>query len=205
MIRPLALRGTNTDGSAGRGIEVWPPVVLAPMAGVTNAPFRSLCRKFGPGLVYVNEMIMAAALVYGNTRTRSMVTFAPDETFRSLQLYGSDPRIMESAVDGDTEMTVPECSRPKGEKHPAASVPGLAVSVCSHHESRLATSTREVCDVFDAAGFDCILIETVGVGQSELDVARKRLLIPASWQVVLMLALCITTPIMRSCAMAICC
>jgi len=99
MIRPLALRGTHTDGSPGRGIEVWPPVVLAPMAGVTNAPFRSLCRSFGPGLIYVNEMIMAAALVYGNTRTRSMVTFAPDEQFRSLQLYGSDPRTMEAAVD----------------------------------------------------------------------------------------------------------
>jgi len=42
---------------------------------------------------------MAAALVYGNTRTRSMVTFAPDEPFRSLQLYGSDPRTMEAAVD----------------------------------------------------------------------------------------------------------
>lgn len=97
--RPLVLRGTNTDGSVGRGIEVWPPVVLAPMAGVTNAPFRSLCRKFGPGLVYVNEMIMAAALVYGNSRTRSMVTFASDEKFRSLQLYGSDPKTMESAVD----------------------------------------------------------------------------------------------------------
>ncbi|NDC46197.1 MAG: tRNA dihydrouridine synthase DusB, partial [Actinobacteria bacterium] len=69
------------------------------MAGVTNAPFRSLCRSFGPGLIYVNEMIMAAALVYGNTRTRSMVTFSPDEQFRSLQLYGSDPRIMEAAVD----------------------------------------------------------------------------------------------------------
>ncbi|NBO84137.1 MAG: hypothetical protein EBV14_02110, partial [Actinobacteria bacterium] len=81
-MRPLALRGTNADGSAGRGIDVWPPVVLAPMAGVTNAPFRSLCRAFGPGLVYVNEMIMAAALVYGNTRTRSMVAFAPDEKFR---------------------------------------------------------------------------------------------------------------------------
>ncbi|NDE52017.1 MAG: tRNA dihydrouridine synthase DusB, partial [Actinobacteria bacterium] len=99
VTRPLALRGTHTDGSPGRGVEVWPPVVLAPMAGVTNAPFRSLCRSFGPGLIYVNEMIMAAALVYGNTRTRSMVTFAPDEQFRSLQLYGSDPRTMESAVD----------------------------------------------------------------------------------------------------------
>ena len=99
MTQSLVLRGTNSDGSTGRSIEVWPPVVLAPMAGVTNAPFRSLCRKFGPGLVYVNEMIMAAALVYGNTRTRSMVTFSPDETFRSLQLYGSDPKTMASAVD----------------------------------------------------------------------------------------------------------
>ncbi|MGA0131256.1 MAG: tRNA dihydrouridine synthase DusB, partial [Ilumatobacteraceae bacterium] len=98
-MKPLAIRGTTTDGSPGRGIDVWPPVVLAPMAGVTNAPFRSLCRSFGPGLVYVNEMIMAAALVYGNSRTRSMVTFAPDEHFRSMQLYGSDPVIVERAVE----------------------------------------------------------------------------------------------------------
>lgn len=98
-VKPLVLRGMFEDGAVGRGVEVWPPVVLAPMAGVTNAPFRSLCRQFGPGLVYVNEMIMAAALVYGNTRTRSMVSFAHDETFRSLQLYGSDPMILEKAVD----------------------------------------------------------------------------------------------------------
>jgi nifR3 family TIM-barrel protein len=98
-LKPLVLRGASTHGASSRGIEVWPPVVLAPMAGVTNAPFRSLCRNFGPGLVYVNEMIMAAALVYGNPRTRSMVSFAPDETFRSLQLYGSDPVIVEKAVE----------------------------------------------------------------------------------------------------------
>lgn len=74
------------------------PVVLAPMAGVTNAPFRTLCRKFGPGLVYVNEMVMVNAVVNGNAKTRRLMTFAPDEHPRSLQLYGSDPEMMAGAV-----------------------------------------------------------------------------------------------------------
>ncbi len=74
------------------------PVVLAPMAGVTNAPFRTLCRRFGPGLVYVNEMVMAAALVHHNPKTERMVSFGADEQPRSLQLYGSDPESMAQAV-----------------------------------------------------------------------------------------------------------
>jgi nifR3 family TIM-barrel protein len=74
------------------------PVVLAPMAGVTNAPFRALCRHFGPELIYVNEMVMATALVHGNPKTERMVTFGPDEQPRSLQLYGSDPAMMHLAV-----------------------------------------------------------------------------------------------------------
>lgn len=74
------------------------PVVLAPMAGVTNAPFRSLCRRFAPGLLYVNEMVMATALVHGNAKTTRMVTFDPDENPRSLQLYGSDPVMIGEAV-----------------------------------------------------------------------------------------------------------
>jgi len=78
--------------------SVWPPVVLAPMAGVTNQPFRTLCREFGPGLVYVNEMVMAAALVFKNPKTEAMIAFGPDESFRSLQLYGSDPKIMTDAI-----------------------------------------------------------------------------------------------------------
>jgi len=78
--------------------RVWPPVVLAPMAGVTNQPFRSLCREFGPGLVYVNEMIMATGLVHGSRKTRTMLRFGPDESFRSLQLYGSDPEMMTRAI-----------------------------------------------------------------------------------------------------------
>ncbi|NDA76404.1 MAG: tRNA dihydrouridine synthase DusB, partial [Actinobacteria bacterium] len=67
-------------------LELPSPVVLAPMAGVTNAPFRSLCREFAPGLLYVNEMVMATALVHGSAKTERMVTFAPGESPRSLQL-----------------------------------------------------------------------------------------------------------------------
>lgn len=74
------------------------PVVLAPMAGVTNVAFRSLCRDFGPNLVYVNEMVMAAAVVHGNEKTKKMVAFGPDEEFRSLQIYGSDPNFVGRAV-----------------------------------------------------------------------------------------------------------
>ena len=78
--------------------ELAAPVVLAPMAGVTNAPFRALCRDFGPGLVYVNEMVMAAALLHRNEKTERMIAFGPDESPRSLQLYGSDPVVMGEAV-----------------------------------------------------------------------------------------------------------
>ena len=75
------------------------PVVLAPMAGVTNAPFRALCRRFAPGLLYVNEMVMATALVHGNAKTERMIAFGPDESPRSLQLYGSDPKMIGAAVE----------------------------------------------------------------------------------------------------------
>ena len=74
------------------------PVVLAPMAGVTNAPFRALCRRFGPGLVYVNEMVTATALAHRNHKTERMIAFDPGEWPRSLQLYGSDPDTMRAAV-----------------------------------------------------------------------------------------------------------
>ena len=74
------------------------PVVLAPMAGVTNAPFRTMCRSFGPGLLYVNEMVMSTAVVHRNPKTERMMTFAPDETPRSLQIYGSDPVMVGEAA-----------------------------------------------------------------------------------------------------------
>src|SRR3954454_7479475 len=78
-------------------LSVWPPVVLAPMAGVTNPPFRSLCRRFGAGL-YVSEMITARALVEGNRKTLVLAGFSPEEKTRSLQLYGVDPHYVGEAV-----------------------------------------------------------------------------------------------------------
>ena len=78
-------------------LRVWPPVVLAPMAGVTNLPFRSLCRRFGAGL-YVSEMITARALVEGDPKTRRLARFGADERPRSIQLYGVDPKYVGEAV-----------------------------------------------------------------------------------------------------------
>jgi nifR3 family TIM-barrel protein len=73
------------------------PVILAPMAGITSTPFRTLCREFGAGL-YVSEMITARALVERNPRTLKLASFAPEEKPRSLQLYGVDPHYVGEAV-----------------------------------------------------------------------------------------------------------
>jgi len=78
-------------------IEVSPPVVLAPMAGVTNYPFRSLCKRFGAGL-FISEMVTARPLVEGRERTLKLADFGPDESPRSLQLYGVDPIYVGEAV-----------------------------------------------------------------------------------------------------------
>ena len=79
-------------------LAVDPPVVLAPMAGVTNVAFRRLCRQYGAGL-YVSEMISARAFVEGGPRTMRMAAFGDDEPVRSLQLYGVQPDVMSVAVD----------------------------------------------------------------------------------------------------------
>lgn len=76
-----------------------PPVVLAPMAGVTNRAFRRLCREYGStDAVYVCEMITARAVVERNEKTLHMMSFDADESPRSMQLYGVDPRTLGEAV-----------------------------------------------------------------------------------------------------------
>lgn len=79
--------------------QVDPRVVLAPMAGITNVAFRTLCREFGsPTSLYVCEMITARAIVERDPKTMEMITFGEDEHPRSLQLYSVDPANMREAV-----------------------------------------------------------------------------------------------------------
>ena len=79
-------------------IHVPTPVVLSPMAGVTNWPFRVLCEEYGPDGLYVAEMITARALVARNPKALRLCRFAPSERIRSLQLYGVNPAIVEQAA-----------------------------------------------------------------------------------------------------------
>ena len=79
-------------------LEVSPPVVLAPMAGVTNAAFRRLCSEQGAGL-YVCEMITSRGIVEGDRTSLQMLRFDPAERVRSVQLYGIDPVYVGKAVE----------------------------------------------------------------------------------------------------------
>jgi nifR3 family TIM-barrel protein len=83
-----------------------PPVVLAPMAGITNTAFRRLCREAmntaldpsSAGGLFVSEMITSRALVERNPKTMRLIRFEADEHPRSIQLYGVDPAIVGAAV-----------------------------------------------------------------------------------------------------------
>lgn len=74
-------------------VELDSPVALAPMAGVTDLPFRILCREQGCGLM-CTEMVSAKALLYKNRNTKPLLETKPEERPVAVQLFGSDPEIM---------------------------------------------------------------------------------------------------------------
>lgn len=69
------------------------PIFLAPMAGITDLPFRLLCREQGCGVVFT-EMISAKGLYYGSERTENMMGIHPDEHPIGIQIFGSEPLLM---------------------------------------------------------------------------------------------------------------
>ncbi|GAA1894408.1 tRNA dihydrouridine synthase DusB [Lapillicoccus jejuensis] len=74
------------------------PVVLAPMAGITNRAFRRLCREHGRDSLYVSEMITTRALVERNEETMRLIETGPEEVPRSIQLYSVDPATARAAA-----------------------------------------------------------------------------------------------------------
>ena len=93
MAEPLRLHAPSRRDA----VVVALPVVLAPMAGITNAAYRALCLEQGAGL-YVCEMMTSRGIVAGDHKTHSMLAFDPSETIRSVQLYGVDPKIVARAA-----------------------------------------------------------------------------------------------------------
>lgn len=94
--------GTQTSPTRAPALRIGPieleaPVVLAPMAGITNTAFRRLCREHGAGL-YVAEMVTSRALVERGEETFRLLSHHESETPRSVQLYGVDPATVERAV-----------------------------------------------------------------------------------------------------------
>ena len=95
-VAPLHLPITN-GGFPNGGVTIDPPVVLAPMAGITNSAFRMLCREQGAGL-FVSEMITARALTERNAETLRMIVPGKGESPRSVQLYSTKPLDIKNAV-----------------------------------------------------------------------------------------------------------
>lgn len=80
------------------GIELKSPLILGPMAGVTDRPFRELCREMGAGLVSM-EMVSANAVKYGNRKTLEFIDIGEGEHPVSMQLFGPDPETFRIAID----------------------------------------------------------------------------------------------------------
>jgi tRNA-dihydrouridine synthase B len=83
------------------------PLFLAPMAGISEAPFRRLCRRFGADVV-VSEFLSSEGLRRGNERTMEMASFVDEERPIGIQLYGADPGAMAEAAAVVTEVFRPE-------------------------------------------------------------------------------------------------
>ena len=129
-VRPLVIAG----------ISIFPPLALAPMAGVTNALFRRLFKPFGFGLT-VSEFVSAQSLVRMHKRTLEMIDVYPEERPTSVQLHGNDPQVMAQAAAFVEECGADivdinfGCPAPKivkgGDGAAILRDPDLAVAICA--------------------------------------------------------------------------
>jgi tRNA-dihydrouridine synthase B len=152
-------------------IEIWPPLILAPMSGVTNRTMRALYRPFGLGLT-VTEFVSSNALQHGNRRTMEMIDQHGLEKPVSTQLWGDDPATMASAAT-----VVRECGADIVDINFGCPAPKVTKtnggSACLRDPDRCEAIVRAV-----VAAVDCPVTVKMRLGWSEnalvyLDVARR--------------------------------
>lgn len=151
-------------------VELENRYILGPMAGVTDLPFRLLCKEQGAGLVCM-EMVSAKAIYYKNRNTESLLEIHPDEVPASLQLFGSDPEIMAemakriedrpfAILDVNMGCPVPKVVR-NGEGSALMKNPGLVYEIVS----ALVKAIRKPVTVKIRKGFDDAHINAVEIAR----------------------------------------
>jgi tRNA-dihydrouridine synthase B len=152
-------------------IEIWPPLVLAPMSGVTNRTMRALYKPFGLGLT-VTEFVSSNALKFGNKRTMELIDRHPLEHPGSTQLWGDDPATMANAA-----RLVRECGADIVDINFGCPAPKVTKtnggSACLRDTERCEAIMRAV-----VAAVDCPVTMKMRLGWSEsdlvyLDVAKR--------------------------------
>ena len=146
------------------------PYILAPMAGVTDLPFRLLCKEQGAGLLCM-EMISAKALQYKNRNTKALLEIAPEEYPVSLQLFGSDPQIISEQAKAIEELPFQildinmGCPVPKVVKNGEGSALMLDPERVFAIVSRTAKAIRKPVTVKIRKGFDDAHVNAVEIAR----------------------------------------
>ena len=151
-------------------VELTNPYILAPMAGVTDLPFRLLCREQGAGLLCM-EMVSAKAIQYNNKNTKALLEIHPEEPPVSLQLFGSDPEVISevakqieelpfSILDINMGCPVPKIVR-NGEGSALMKQPKLVYDIVS----RTAKAIKKPVTVKIRKGFDDSCINAVEIAK----------------------------------------
>ncbi|MEE1314582.1 MAG: tRNA dihydrouridine synthase DusB [Faecalimonas sp.] len=159
-------------------VELENSYILAPMAGVTDLPFRLLCREQGAGLLCM-EMVSAKAISYNNKNTRALLQIHPKEVPVSLQLFGSDPQVMAevakqieelpfSILDINMGCPVPKIVR-NGEGSALMQNPKLVHKIVS----AVANAIEKPVTVKIRAGFDSACMNAVEIAKIIEDAGAK--------------------------------
>lgn len=151
-------------------VEIKNPIALAPMAGVTDLPFRLLCKEMGCGLLYT-EMISAKGLLYENEKTHFLLEIDPRERPIGVQLFGSDPNILAHMAQKVEEYPIDfidlnmGCPAPKITKNKEGSALMLDPPLVEKIVSTITKQIRKPLTVKIRKGFDQEHINAVEIAK----------------------------------------